>query len=104
MYNLLLNADLVTLSACETGAGQLVKGEGLLSFVRGFTFAGVPNVLISYWKVNDQTTADFMIDFYGGVLSGDSYPSALRKAKLAAISDNSTAFPTTWGTFVLIGY
>jgi len=104
MYNLLLHADLVTLSACETGAGTLVKGEGLLSFVRGFTFAGVPNVLISYWKVNDQTTADFMSDFYGGVLAGDAYPTALRKAKLAAISKSSSAFPATWGTFVLIGH
>ena len=104
MYNLQLNADLVTLSACETGAGKLVVGEGLLSFVRGFTFAGVPNLVISYWKVNDKTTANFMFDFYGEVLSGDSYSSALRKAKLAAISDPSTAFPATWGTFVLIGY
>jgi len=103
VYNLDLNADLVTLSACETGAGKIVKGEGLLSFVRGFTYAGVPNMLISYWKVNDKTTADFMVDFYEGVLSGDSYSTALRKAKLAAISNNSTSFPTSWGNFVLIG-
>ncbi|MEA3477762.1 MAG: CHAT domain-containing tetratricopeptide repeat protein [Bacteroidota bacterium] len=103
MYSLRLTADLVTLSACETGAGQLVKGEGLLSFVRGFTYAGVPNVLISYWKVNDKTTADFMFHFYSGVLSGYPYATALRKAKLAAISNISTAFPASWGTFVLIG-
>ncbi len=103
VYNLDLNADLVTLSACETGAGKIVKGEGLLSFVRGFTYAGVPNMLISYWKVNDKTTADFMIDFYEGVLSGDSYSTALRKAKLSAISNRSTSFPATWGNFVLIG-
>ncbi|MCP4311143.1 MAG: CHAT domain-containing protein, partial [Bacteroidetes bacterium] len=104
MYKLDLNADLVTLSACETGAGKLVKGEGLLSFVRGLTFAGVPNVLISYWKVNDKTTAKFMFDFYGEVLSGESYSRALRTAKLLAIEDPSTAFPATWGTFVLIGH
>lgn len=103
VYNLDLNADLVTLSACETGAGKIVKGEGLLSFVRGFTYAGVPNMLISYWKVNDKTTADFMVDFYEEVLSGDSYSTALRKAKLAAISNNSTSFPASWGNFVLIG-
>ena len=104
VYALELKADLITLSACETGAGKLIKGEGMLSFVRGFTYAGVPNILISNWKVNDRTTSDFMIDFYGGVLSGDSYSKALRKAKLKAISDPSTAFPSTWGTFVLIGY
>ncbi len=103
IYNLDLNADLVTLSACETGAGKLVKGEGLLSFVRGFSFSGVPNMLISYWKVNDKTTAAFMLDFYEGVLSGESYSAALRKAKLAAISNPSTSFPSSWGNFVLIG-
>lgn len=103
VYALELKADLVTLSACETGAGKLVKGEGMLSFVRGFTYAGVPNILISNWKVNDRTSSDFMIDFYGGVLAGDSYSKALRKAKLKAISVNSTTFPATWGTFVLIG-
>ncbi len=103
IYNLDLSADLVTLSACETGAGKLVKGEGLLSFVRGFSFSGVPNMLISYWKVNDKTTAEFMLDFYEGVLSGESYSEALRKAKLAAISNPSTSFPSSWGNFVLIG-
>ena len=103
IYNLDLSADLVTLSACETGAGKLVKGEGLLSFVRGFSFSGVPNMLISYWKVNDKTTAEFMLDFYEGVLSGESYSAALRKAKLAAISNPSTSFPSSWGNFVLIG-
>ncbi|MCK5136493.1 MAG: CHAT domain-containing protein [Bacteroidales bacterium] len=103
IYNLDLNASLVTLSACETGAGKLVKGEGLLSFVRGFTYSGIPNMLISYWKVNDKTTVDFMYDFYEGVLSGDSYSAALRKAKLAAISNKSTSFPASWGNFVLIG-
>jgi len=104
VYDLKINADLLTLSACETGAGLMIKGEGLLSFVRGFTYAGVPNMLISYWKVNDKTTADFMLDFYKGVLSGDSYPAALRKAKLEAISNRDTSFPALWGNFVLIGY
>jgi CHAT domain-containing protein/Tfp pilus assembly protein PilF len=104
VYSLDLKADLVTLSACETGAGTLVKGEGLLSFVRGFTYAGVPNMLISYWKLNDKTTTGFMLDFYKGVLSGDPYSTALRKAKLSAISNASTAFPATWGNFVLIGH
>ncbi len=103
VFNLDLNADLITLSACETGAGKIVEGEGLLSFVRGFTYAGVPNLLISYWKVNDKTTADFMLDFYKGILTGDSYTAALRKAKLAAISNKSTSFPAFWGNFVLIG-
>jgi CHAT domain-containing protein len=103
IYNLDLHADLVTLSACETGAGKLVKGEGLLSFVRGFTYSGIPNMLISYWKVNDKTTVDFMYEFYEGVVAGDSYSSALRKAKLAAISKPSSSFPSIWGNFVLIG-
>jgi CHAT domain-containing protein/tetratricopeptide (TPR) repeat protein len=104
VYDLNLNADLVTLSACETGAGVLAQGEGLLSFVRGFTYAGIPNMLISLWKVNDLTTASFMMDFYHEVLSGESYPSALRKAKLEAISKPETAFPAFWGNFVLIGH
>jgi CHAT domain-containing protein len=104
VFNLKMHADLVTLSACETGAGLLAKGEGLLSFVRGFTYAGIPNMLISLWKVNDKITADFMMDFYQGVLSGDSYPAALRKAKLKAISKEDSSFPAFWGNFVLIGH
>jgi CHAT domain-containing protein len=63
IYNLNLNADLVVLSACETGLGQVAKGEGIIGLTRGFLDAGASNLLVSLWQVSDATTADLMVDF-----------------------------------------
>ena len=103
LYNLSLNAELVVLSSCESGVGKLVKGEGLMALTRGFLYAGADNLLVSLWKVSDKHTSDLMGDFYQYVLNGDGFSTALRKAKLELIGRPGTAFPKSWGGFVLLG-
>jgi len=105
LYNMNLNADLVTLSACNTGIGKYYNGEGVISLARGFMYAGVPNVAMSLWSVPDQSTSEIMQSFYKNMKDGHSKSQALRKAKLDYLSkaDNITAAPYYWAGFVFIG-
>jgi CHAT domain-containing protein/lipopolysaccharide biosynthesis regulator YciM len=104
IYNLNLNADLVVLSACETGLGQVAKGEGIIGLTRGFLYAGAANLLVSLWQVSDATTADLMVDFYDKMLGGMSKPEALREAKLQMIRRHPEyAKPYYWAPFILVG-
>jgi CHAT domain-containing protein len=98
-----LHADLLVLSACETGKGKISDGEGVMSLTRGFISAGVPNILLSLWKVGDYSTMQLMVNFYSELLKGVSYSESLQKTKLKMLKDNSTAFPKYWGAFVLMG-
>ena len=101
IFNLKLKADLVVLSACETGLGKEVKGEGLMSLMRAFMYAGTPSVVVSLWNVNDESAADLMIRFYRHLKSGLTKSEALRQAQLETIRDNG--FPFFWAPFVLVG-
>jgi CHAT domain-containing protein/Tfp pilus assembly protein PilF len=103
IYNLRLNADLVVLGACETGLGELHRGEGLIGFTRAFFYAGASNLVVSMWKVNDQSTAHLMINFYRYIREGHRYASALRKAKLDLVDHPEYAFPANWAAFILNG-
>lgn len=104
IYNLNLNADLVVLSACETGRGQVAKGEGIIGLTRGFLYAGASNLLVSLWQVSDATTADLMVDFYDKMLGGMSKPEALREAKLQMLRRHPEyAKPYYWAPFILVG-
>jgi CHAT domain-containing protein len=102
IFNLKLKADLVVLSACETGLGKEVKGEGLMSLTRAFMYAGTPSVVVSLWNVNDESAADLMIKFYRNLKTTRmSKAEALRQAQLETINDNG--FPFFWAPFVLVG-
>jgi len=104
IYNLNLNADLVVLSACETGLGQIAQGEGIIGLTRGFLYAGAANVLMSLWQVSDMTTSDLMVDFYDKMLAGMSKAEALREAKRQMIRrDPGYAKPYYWAPFILVG-
>ncbi|MBN1781155.1 CHAT domain-containing protein [bacterium] len=103
VYNLQLDADLVVLSSCESGIGKLVKGEGLIALSRGFLYAGARNLVVSLWKVSDKHTSGLMVNFYRHILENEDYAASLRMAKLAMIENPATAFPKSWGAFVLIG-
>jgi len=103
IYNLNLNADLVVMSSCESGIGQLVRGEGLMAMTRGFIYAGVPNIAVSLWKVLDRHTSLLMVDFYKNVLHGKSYAAAMREAKLKMLDNPETAYPVSWSSFILVG-
>ena len=101
IFNLKLKADLVVLSACETGLGKEIKGEGLMSLTRAFMYAGTPSVVVSLWNVNDQSAADLMIRFYRHLQTGTSKSEALRQAQLETIRDDGRPF--FWAPFVLVG-
>jgi CHAT domain-containing protein/tetratricopeptide (TPR) repeat protein len=104
IYNLKLSAELVVLSACQTGLGKEVKGEGLIGLTRGFMYAGAPRVVASLWKVDDLATAELMKLFYQRMLK-DGLPAgaALRAAQLELSRQKRWASPYYWAGFVLQG-
>ena len=103
IYHLDINADLVTLSSCESGYGKLEKNEGILGLNHAFISAGTPNVVFSLWKVYDKVSAKLMVDFYQEVLEDKNYTASLRQAKLNLLKDPSTAAPHYWRHYLLIG-
>lgn len=107
LYNMQFNADLAVLSACNTGSGKLVRGEGIMSLSRAFTYAGCPSIVTSLWTANDSITAFVMEQFYHHLDQGETKDQALRNAKLALLQhpdlDNTIAHPFYWATFVHIG-
>jgi CHAT domain-containing protein len=96
-----LNADLVVLSACESGRGRLYNGEGVTGLARAFLYAGSRAVLCSLWSVDDQETANLMADVYRQLKAGKSSPEALRQAQLKMIRAGKA--PLYWAPFILIG-
>lgn len=104
IYNLNLPAELVVLSACDTGLGKEFKGEGLVGLTRGFMYAGAPRVMASLWKVEDKPTAMLMRRFYWHLLKMGLPPAAaLRQAQLDLSKDPDWNAPYYWGSFVLQG-
>lgn len=98
-----LDADLVTLSACETDLGEKQGGEGLLGLRRAFHFAGARNVVASLWSVDDDATATLMERFYRAIRSDARIDEALRQAQLDALRDPARAHPAYWAAFQLSG-
>ncbi|WP_109830575.1 CHAT domain-containing protein [Reichenbachiella versicolor] len=106
IYSLNMNADLVTLSACETGLGKVVKGEGVVGLSRALMYAGANNIVVSLWTVSDQSTSKLMINFYKNHLyhsTSKGYSRDLRSAKLAMINSEEFSDPYYWAAFILIG-
>ncbi|MCB9278242.1 MAG: CHAT domain-containing protein [Lewinellaceae bacterium] len=105
LYTLHLPAHLAVLSACQTGLGDLRKGEGVMSLARGFTYAGVPSVVTSLWKVNENATHSIMQDFYRRLADGLQKDEALRQAKLDYLKKcpDIKAAPYFWSGFIVIG-
>jgi CHAT domain-containing protein len=103
IYALNLSADLVVLSACETGLGKISKGEGIIGLTRALIYAGSNNLVVSLWRVGDASTSLLMTDFYRSMLQGNNYAQALRAAKLGMIKSVEYSSPYYWAPFVLIG-
>ena len=96
--------DLVTVSACDTEGGKMVRGEGVQSFSRAFLAAGAGATVTTLWRVADGPTADFMQLFYRHLSRGETKAEALRAAKLSFLgSGNELAEPRYWAAFVLNG-
>ena len=99
-----LNAELVVLSACETGRGKEVLGEGLMGMTRAFLYAGTPSVVVSLWRVADAQTPDLMLRIYEDLDRMGDKAEALRQAKLAMIRRGGPiAQPYYWAPFILVG-
>jgi CHAT domain-containing protein/Tfp pilus assembly protein PilF len=104
IYNMKLGADLVVLSACKTGLGKDIKGEGLVGLTRGFLYAGAPRVVASLWKVDDRATAELMKLFYQRMLRDGLRPAAaLRSAQIDMQKHPRWAAPYYWAGFTLQG-
>jgi CHAT domain-containing protein len=104
IFNLKLPAEVVVLSACQTGMGKEIRGEGLVSLTRGFMHAGAPRVVVSLWDVSDSGTTELMVRFYHGMLKESMRPAAaLRAAQVSLINDKRWASPYYWASFTLQG-
>ncbi len=105
-YGLLPRAQLVFLSACETASGKLIRGEGIMSLSRAFSFAGCPNLVTSLWKAEDNATAYISTRFYRHLRAGHSFAKALQRAKLDLLHNPQYAqfhSPQYWSHLVFIG-
>jgi CHAT domain-containing protein len=104
VYNMNLPVELVVLSACETGLGKEINGEGLVGLTRGFMYAGAPRVVASLWKVDDVATANLMGRFYKAMLKDGIRPAAaLRQAQLEMWKDKRWTEPYNWAAFTIQG-
>lgn len=103
LYNMHLDADMVVLSACETGLGEMKRGEGIIGLARGFTFAGAASTVTSLWSVNDIQTSQLMTRFYKNIKAGMTKDAALRQAKLSYLKEENHADPYFWSAFIAAG-
>ena len=105
IYNLVLPAELVVLSACETGLGEELAGEGLVSLTRGFMYAGAKRVVVSFWAVNDSSTSELMSKFYEKMYQDKLRPgAALRAAQLEMWQKGGDwQDPYHWAAFTVQG-
>ena len=104
IYNLNLPAELVVLSACQTGVGKQIKGEGLIALTRGFMYAGAKRIVASLWKVDDAATAELMADFYKEMFANKLKPAAaLRAAQIKMSQKKRWQSPYYWAGFFLQG-
>ncbi|MFC2123510.1 CHAT domain-containing protein [Bacteroidota bacterium] len=105
IYNLDLNANLVALSACQTGLGRVSRGEGIIGLSRALLFAGASNLLVSFWNVPDESTANLMSEFYNESLRvKKSFSHSLGDVKRKMIRNEATSRPYYWASFILIGH
>ena len=104
IYNLRLPAEVVVLSACQTGLGKEIKGEGLIGLTRGFMYAGAQRVVASLWQVDDLATAQLMKHFYEAMLRDGLRPAAaLRSAQIELMKEKRWSSPYFWAAFTLQG-
>ena len=106
LYNLKVDADLVTLSACESGLGDLKRGEGFMGLARGFFYSGAASIASTLWKINDASSATLMGSFYKNLSKGDAKDVALQEAQLNFLNtnrDNGLSHPYYWSGFVISG-
>jgi CHAT domain-containing protein len=103
MSQLRLKAELVVLSACETGVGEKIRGEGLVGLTRAFQVAGARSIVASQWRVSDQSTAALMVAFHRNLRAGQAKDEALRAAMARVAADPALSHPYFWAPFLIVG-
>jgi len=105
IYNLELRAELVILSACQTSAGALQRGEGVMSLARAFTYAGAKSIFTTLWNVDDAAAKDLMIRFHRNLKAGEDKDAALWKAQQQYLENvrGESANPYFWAAFIGLG-
>ncbi|PLX10984.1 MAG: hypothetical protein C0598_09260 [Marinilabiliales bacterium] len=105
VYKMNLKASMVTLSACNTGAGILKKGEGIMSLARGFVFAGVPSVIMTLWEVQDENGLEIMQLFYKHLSEGYRKDKAMQLAKMEVLNSSNMvkSHPNYWSAYIITG-
>jgi CHAT domain-containing protein/tetratricopeptide (TPR) repeat protein len=101
IFGLTLRADLIVLSACETGLGTLRQGDELIGFTRAFIYAGTPSIITTLWQVDDRASSELMLAFYQGLKAGQPKAEALRQAQLATLQ--RYPHPYYWAAYQLTG-
>lgn len=106
LYNMRIRAALVVLSACETGIGELQRGEGIISLARGFSYAGAASIVTTLWSIDDNASAEIMLLFYEKLRAGATKDEALRSAKLTFLENrqgSNASHPLYWAAFMPVG-
>jgi len=96
---------MAVLSACNSGTGEMKKGEGMMSLARGFIYAGCPSIVMTLWQVTDKSSSELMTSFYKYLKRGKSKQEAMRLAKIDYLekADDLTSNPYFWSGFVVLG-
>jgi CHAT domain-containing protein len=105
IYGIPLKAKMVVLSSCNTGAGQLYSGEGILSLARGFIYSGSQSVVMSMWEIEDRSGTEIVEKFYENLKKGYQKSSALRKARIDFLknADQLRSHPYFWSALIVYG-
>ncbi|MEM6316849.1 MAG: CHAT domain-containing tetratricopeptide repeat protein [Bacteroidota bacterium] len=103
IYNLSLAAEMVVLSACETGQGEALRSEGAVSLGRAFFYSGAKSIVQTLWSVDDASTQQLMHAFYEYLEEGATKSAALRRAKMALMDNGNYSHPYYWSAFMLVG-
>jgi len=103
LFGWTLNADLVTLSACNTARGGLQSGEGVIGMTWALFVAGAPSQVVAQWSVDDESTAALMQQFYGNLKSGQAKGRALQAAASSLRQEKQRRHPYYWAPFILMG-
>ena len=105
VYGIPLKANMVVLSSCNTGAGTLYSGEGILSLARGFIYSGSESVVMSMWEIEDRSGTEIVKKFYDYLMKGNSKSVALRKARRSYLNnaDQLRSHPYFWSSLVVYG-
>jgi len=103
IFNMRLNAELVTLSACETGLNEIKPGGELIGLTRSLLYAGTPSVIVSLWIVDSTSTQELMLEFYRLLKNGKDKADALKEAQIKIMEKPEYSHPYYWAPFILVG-